>query len=97
MNNGATRDVGQLNLSYSVPFIGHAPLLFNTKDAFSTDSEDAKSAWTATFGVSHGLFPAWYTPLQLTKTVQGNQAGSNVSAVTNLSSDWRRGTGRERP
>lgn len=85
MNNGATRDVGQLNLSYSVPFIGRSPVLFNTKDVFSTDSEDAKSSWAATVGVSHGLFPAWYTPVQLTETVQGNQAASDVSAVTNLS------------
>jgi hypothetical protein len=85
MNNGAKRDVGQMSLAYSVPFIGQSPVLFNTKDVFSTDSEDAKSSWATTAGLSHGLFPAWYTPVQLTETVQGNQAASNVSAVTSLS------------
>jgi len=85
MNNGAKRDVGQLSYSYSVPFIGHSPILFNTKDIFSTDSEDAKSSWAATTGVSFGLFPAWYAPLKITETAQGNQAASNVSAATNLS------------
>jgi hypothetical protein len=85
MNNGATRDVGQMNISYSMPFIGRSPALFNTKDVFSTDSEDAKSSWAVTTGVSFGLSPSWYTPVQLTETVQGNQAASNVSAVTNLS------------
>jgi hypothetical protein len=85
MNNGAKRDVGQMNVQYSVPFIGRSPLLFNTRDVFSTDAEDAKSAWAATLGLSHGLFKSWYTPLTLTETMQGNQAASNVSAVTNLS------------
>ena len=68
-----------------MPFIGHSPILFNTKDIFSTDSEDAKSSWAATTGVSFGLFPAWYAPLKITETAQGNQAASNVSAATNLS------------
>lgn len=84
MNNGAARDVGQMNLSYSVPFIGRSPVLFQTKDVFSTDSEDARSSWAATMGVSHGLLPAWYVPVALTETAQGNQAASNVSAVTSL-------------
>ncbi len=85
MNNGATRDVGQMNLSYSVPFIARSPILFNTKDVFSTDSEDAKSSWAMTTGVSFGLLPSRYIPAQITETAQGNQAASNVSAVTNLS------------
>jgi len=85
MNNGAKRDVGQMNVQYSVPFIGRSPLLFNTKDLFSTDAEDAKAAWAATLGLSHGLLRSWYTPLTLTQTMQGNQVASNVSAVTNLS------------
>jgi hypothetical protein len=85
MNNGTKRDVGQMNVAYSVPFIGRSPVLFNTTDVFSTDSEDAKSAWAATVGASHGLFRAWYTPVQITETVQGNQSASNVSAVTSLS------------
>ena len=84
MNNGASRDVGQMGLSYSVPFIARSPVMFNTKDVFSTDSADAKSSWAATVGVSQGLFRAWYVPLALTETAQGNQAASNVSAVTSL-------------
>jgi hypothetical protein len=84
LNNGTKRDVGQINLSYGLPFLGRSPLLFNTKELFSTDSKDTKSAWATTLGVSHGLFPAWYTPVQLTETVQGNQVASNVSAVTAL-------------
>jgi hypothetical protein len=84
MNNGVKRDVGQLNLSYSRPFVGRSPVMVETKDLFSTDSADAKTAWAATVGVSHGLFPAWYTPVQLTETMQGNQTASNVSAVTKL-------------
>jgi hypothetical protein len=85
MNDGAKRDVGQMSLTYSVPFIGRSPVLFNTKDVFSTDSEDAKSSWATTAGMSHGLFPSRYIPVQLTETAQGNQAASNVSAVTSLS------------
>jgi hypothetical protein len=85
MNDGTTRDVGQLNFSYGIPFIGKSPVSFSTKNVFSTNAEDAKSSWATTIGVSHGLFPAWYVPIQLSETMQGNQSASNVSAVTSLS------------
>lgn len=62
MNNGATRDVGQMNLSYSVPFIGRSPVRFNTKDVFSTDSQDAKSVGPRPLAYPVGSFPPGTRP-----------------------------------
>lgn len=85
LTNGASRDVGQLSLSSTLPFIGHSPAFVSTQDLFSTDSKDKKSAFTVTAGVQHGLLRTWYTPVQLSETIQGNQTASSLSAVSNLS------------
>ncbi len=85
LTNGKTRDVGQLTVSYSAPFVGNSPVFVNTKDLFSTDERDSKSAFAATGGAEFGLFPRWYTPFQLSETIQGNQVATALSAVSNLS------------
>lgn len=85
LTNGKKRDVGQLAVSYSIPFVAHSPVFVKTKDLFSTDERDAKCAFEATVGVSHGLLRTWYTPVQLNETLQGNQVATSLSAVTNLS------------
>jgi hypothetical protein len=85
LTNGNTRDVGQLTVSYSAPFIGNSPFFVNTKDLFSTDEKDSKSAFAATGGVEFRLFRNWYTPVQLSESVQGNQIATALSAVSNLS------------
>jgi hypothetical protein len=85
LDNGKKRDVGQLSISYNVPFVGSSPVFINTKDLFSTDEKDTKSAFAVTLGASHGLLRSWYTPLQFSETVQGNQVTTSLSAVSNLS------------
>jgi len=85
LTNGKSRDVGQLTVNYSAPFVGNSPIFVNTKNLFSTDERDGKSAFAATGGVEAGLFPRWYTPVQLSETIQGNQVATALSAVSNLS------------
>jgi hypothetical protein len=85
LTNGKTRDVGQLSVTYGMPFVGRSPVFVNTKDLFSTDSKDSNSAFAVTGGVEHGLFRTWYTPVQLSEIIQGNQVATSLSAVSNLS------------
>lgn len=85
LTDGTKRDAGQLSVSGGLPFIGHSPAFVSTKDLFSTDEKDTKSAFAVTGGVKHGLFRTWYAPVQLSETLQGNQTASSLSAVTDLS------------
>jgi len=85
LTNGKTRDVGQVTVSYGIPYVGNSPVFVNTKDLFSTDEKDSKSAFSVTGGVRFGLLPHRYMPVQLSETVQGNQVATSASAVSNLS------------
>jgi hypothetical protein len=85
LTNGKTRDVGQLSVSFGLPFVGRSPVFVNTKDLFSTDSKDSNSAFAVTGGVERGLFRTWYSPVQLSEIIQGNQTAASLSAVSNLS------------
>jgi len=87
LNNGETRDVGQLNVTFSDSnLVKRGPLNVYAKstDLFSTDGKDAKSAMSFTGGIQRGLFPRWYSPWQLQETLQGNQTAKNLSAVTSF-------------
>lgn len=85
LTNGTTRDVGQLTFSYGFPYVGDSPVFINTKNLFSTNERDSKSAFSVTSGVQFGLLRRWYLPVQLSETVQGNQVATSASAVSNLS------------
>ncbi|HVT97392.1 MAG TPA: hypothetical protein VHE33_07770, partial [Acidobacteriaceae bacterium] len=85
LTNGTTRDVGQLSVSFGVPYVGHSPVFINTNDLFSTDAKDTMSSFAVTAGSQWGLLSAWYTPVQVSETLQGNQTASSLSAVSNLS------------
>jgi hypothetical protein len=97
LTNGNNRDVGQLiitaadnNLLQHKLFsqLGASKWPLNayvkSNDLFSTDENDAKSAFSALLGAQSGIFPRWYSPLYLEQGIQGNQTASNLSAVTNL-------------
>jgi hypothetical protein len=89
LTNGKSRDTGQLAVSFSdANLFSGASLPFNTyvnsKDLFSTDEKDSKSAFAGTIGIQRGIFSKWYAPLDFSETIQGNQTASNLSAVTNL-------------
>jgi hypothetical protein len=85
LNNGATRDVGQLNISFSdTQLFSKSPINLYVKstDLFSTDAKDSKSAMSFTGGIQRGFGTNWYSPWQLQETLQGNQTAKNLSAVT---------------
>jgi hypothetical protein len=92
LNNGATRTVGQLNVTFSdTKLFPHSPINLYAKstDLFSTDGKDSKSAMSFTGGIQRGLRTSWYSPWQLQETLQGNQTAKNLSLVTaaNLATD----------
>ena len=87
LTNGKKRDVGQLTVALAdTNLVPGSPVnvYANSKDLFSTDSKDSKSSFLATVGVQRGLFPRWYAPLYFEQGIQGNQAATNLSTVTNL-------------
>jgi len=87
LTNGKTRDVGQLSVSFSDSnLLGSSPMNIYAKstDLMSTDERDSKSAFAVTVGGQWGITPRWYFPMHIEETVQGNQAASNLSAVTSL-------------
>jgi hypothetical protein len=87
LNNGATRDVGQLSVAFADQNLfdkSSVNIYAKSTDLFSTDSEDAKSAFAVTGGFQRGLFSRWYSPYHLEETIQGNQTATNLSAVTSL-------------
>jgi len=87
LNNGAKRDVGQLSVAFADQnLFGNSSVNIYAKstDLFSTDAEDAKSAFAVTGGFQRGLFSRWYSTYHLDETIQGNQTASNLSAVTSL-------------
>jgi hypothetical protein len=88
LNNGTKRDVGQLNVTFSdTKLFPKSPINLYAKstDLFSTDANDSKSAMSFTGGIQRGLFPRWYSPLQLQESLQGNQTAKNLSLATSLS------------
>ena len=87
LNNGATRDVGQLNVAFAATSLApHSPVdvYVKTTDLISTDSKDSKSSVNLTVGMQRGLFPHWYSPVALEQSLQGNQTAKNLSTVTSL-------------
>ncbi|HTU43282.1 MAG TPA: hypothetical protein VMF10_16355 [Candidatus Aquilonibacter sp.] len=87
LNNGATRDVGQLNVAFADQNLFGEDLVdiyAKSTDLFSTDAEDAKSAFGVTGGFQRGLFSRWYSPYHLEQTIQGNQMATNLSTATTL-------------
>jgi len=85
LTNGNTRDVGQLTVSYSAPFIADSPFFVSSSNLFSTDEKDSKSAFSVTGGVSRGLLNGAYVPANLSETIQGNQTATSISAVSSFS------------
>jgi len=87
LNNGQKRYVNQLalNIGDTNLFPGLPVNLYaKTKDLFSTDGKDSKSAFQGTFGLQKGVFNRWYAPVYIEQGVQGNQTASNLSTITNL-------------
>jgi hypothetical protein len=89
LTNGKSRDTGQLAITISdTNLFSKLQMPFNTyvksKDLFSTDEKDSKSAFSGTVGVQRGVFPKWYAPLHLEQTIQGNQIATNLSTLSAL-------------
>jgi len=57
----------------------------STKDLFSTNERDIKSAFLGGFGYQYAISRTWYSPLKLEGQMQGNQVATNLSSVAVLS------------
>jgi hypothetical protein len=60
-------------------------LYLDTKNLFSTNERDTKSAFEGGIGYQYGLSKTWYSPVMIEQEVQGNQVATNLSTVSSLS------------
>jgi hypothetical protein len=74
----------QFPISSSLPLVANnrGGLFVETKDLFSTNERDSKSAFMAGAGYQAGLLNRWTMPLKLEQQMTGNQVATNLSAVT---------------
>ena len=79
-------DVFQFGVSGMYPLNAHdwGGWLFETKNLFSTNERDAKSAFLGGGGIQYAPPVGWYIPLKVEQQVQGNQVATNLSTVTLL-------------
>jgi hypothetical protein len=54
-----------------------------TKDTFSTNERDSKSAFMGGVGIQVGLMRRWTVPFKVEEQATGNQVATNLAAVTN--------------
>jgi hypothetical protein len=80
------KTVYQFPISSMLPFAGTARggAFVETKDLFSTNERDSKSAFMAGAGYQVGLRSGWTVPLKLEQQVTGNQVATNLSAVSSV-------------
>lgn len=76
--------VYQFPLSSNIPLFGNnrGGAFIETKDLFSTNERDSKSAFMGGFGYQVGLLSSWTLPLKIEQQMTGNQVATNLSAVT---------------
>jgi len=76
--------VYQIPVSSTLPIFSRSVggLFVETKDLFSTNERDSKSAFMGGLGYQVGLDPWWTIPLKIEQQVTGNQVATNLSAVT---------------
>jgi hypothetical protein len=70
--------------SYPLKSYSWGGILLDSKNLFSTNERDAKSAFSGGGGVQVGLSRGWYIPLKFEQQMQGNQVATNLSAVSLL-------------
>jgi hypothetical protein len=90
LTDGSYKGVDQVALN-STTVLHKAPgkgaaFYANTKDLFSSNERDKKSAFLGGVGYEWGP-QGWYAPLKLEGDVQGNQVATNLSTLANLSVD----------
>src|ERR1035438_406019 len=87
LNNSTVDKTGVEQGTFSgTIFVPHATyslggLYLDTKDLFSTNERDTKSAFEGGLGVQVGLSRNTYLPLKFEGQAQGNQVASNLSSV----------------
>jgi hypothetical protein len=88
LTDGTYKGVQQLALNASIPLSGipvpgaGALWYLASKDVFSSNEHDKKSAFAGGFGYEIALLKHWYMPFTIEQDVQGNQVATNLSTVT---------------
>jgi hypothetical protein len=87
LNNSTVdkKGVEQANISGTLPIssasYSRGGMYLDTKDLFSTNERDTKSAFEGGAGVQIGLDSSGFVPLKFEGQVQGNQVATNLSSV----------------
>jgi hypothetical protein len=86
LNNSTVDKTGvfQFPLSAMLPVVSNSRggLFVDSKDLFSTNERDTKSAFEGGIGYQVGLSTHWYAPLKFEQQIQGNQVVTNLSSVS---------------
>jgi hypothetical protein len=78
------KSIYQFPISSSLPLAANnrGGFFVETKDLFSTNERDSKSAFMGGVGYQVGLLNRWTMPLKIEQQMTGNQVATNLSAVT---------------